>query len=82
MSSANSHDIQVLNGLIQSTIDSADGYAALIDQLGFGPDAFYWGGAERVTMAALRTLLKDRDWPAQNYDTGAYWTQGEASDEH
>lgn len=26
MSSANSHDIQVLNGLIQSAIDSAEGY--------------------------------------------------------
>lgn len=67
---------------LEALPNTAEGFAALIDPLGFGPEAFYWGGAERQPMAALRSLLKDRDWPAQNYDTGAYWTMGEASDEH
>ena len=35
MSNANSHDIQVLNGLIQSVIDSAEGYA----EAGVGADS-------------------------------------------
>ena len=46
MTSANSHDIQVLNGLIQSVIDSADGYAEAAAGTG-SPDhaAFFALGA-------------------------------------
>ncbi|NJC40594.1 uncharacterized protein (TIGR02284 family) [Brevundimonas alba] len=34
MSNANRHDIQVLNGLIQTTLDSADGYRAAATESG------------------------------------------------
>lgn len=55
-------------------------YGALIDALGYGDRAFYWGAGERSGVDALRLALKARDFATEICDTCAYWTKGTSAE--
>lgn len=65
--------------LPQMPADDAE-YGALIDGLGYGDRAFYWGAGERAAVDALRVALKARGFATEICDTCAYWTKGSAAD--